>query len=139
MTPDGTVVCTLEELRATGSRGFRVGEGDWPLRGFVVLQPDGTVRAYENRCPHAGHPLDLLEHRFLTADRGHIVCASHGALFSLDSGLCVAGPCPGRALRPLPASVATDGRVRLAPQGGNGDNPRPDPVPAAPAPRGRPV
>lgn len=139
MTPDGTAVCTLEELLATGSRGFRVGGGDWPLRGFVVQQPDGSVRAYENTCPHAGHPLDLLPHRFLTADRGHIVCSSHGALFSLDSGLCVAGPCPGRSLRPLSVRVDTAGAVRLVDGDANGDNPRLDPVPTAPAPRGRPV
>ena len=128
-------VCTLAELAERGSRGFRVGEGDWPLRGFVVQLPDGSVRAYENTCPHAGHPLDLLPHRFLTADRGHIVCASHGALFSLDTGRCVAGPCAGRTLRPLPVSVSPAGTVLLAPAPPNGDNPRP--VPERPAPGGR--
>ena len=30
------VLCSLAELDETGSRGFAVGEGDWPLRGFVV-------------------------------------------------------------------------------------------------------
>jgi nitrite reductase/ring-hydroxylating ferredoxin subunit len=132
MSPE---LCTLAELAEHGSRGFRVGDGDWPLRGLAVQLPDGSVRAYENTCPHAGHPLDLLPHRFLTADRGHIVCASHGALFSLDTGLCVAGPCPGRMLRPLPVAVSSDGVVRLVLTDANGDNPRPDPVRAAPAPR----
>jgi nitrite reductase/ring-hydroxylating ferredoxin subunit len=136
---DGTPVCTLVELDEHGSRGFRVGEGDWPLRGFVVRSPDGGVRAYENTCPHAGHPLDLLPHRFLTADRHYIVCASHGALFTLEDGLCIAGPCPGRRLRPLPVSVSSDGAVRLALPGANGDNPRPAPAHPAPVPRGRSV
>jgi nitrite reductase/ring-hydroxylating ferredoxin subunit len=113
-----------------------VGDGDWPLRGLAVQLPDGSVRAYENTCPHAGHPLDLLPHRFLTADRSHIICASHGALFSLDTGLCVAGPCPGRMLRPLPVTVSSDGVLRLVLTDANGDNPRPDPARAAPAPRG---
>jgi nitrite reductase/ring-hydroxylating ferredoxin subunit len=130
-----SALCTLAELAECGSRGFRVGDGDWPLRGLAVQLPDGSVRAYENTCPHAGHPLDLLPHRFLTADRGHIVCASHGALFSLDTGLCVAGPCPGRTLRPLPVAVSSDGVVRLVLPDANGDNPRPDPARAAPAPR----
>ena len=126
-------LCTLEELAEHGSRGFRVGEGDWPLRGFVVALADGGLRAYENTCPHAGHPLDLLPHRFLTADRGHIVCASHGALFDLDSGLCVAGPCPGRSLRPIAVTVTPAGEVRLAPPAAKGDNPRPATAPPAPA------
>jgi nitrite reductase/ring-hydroxylating ferredoxin subunit len=29
----------------------------------------------------------------------------HGALFEIDSGLCVSGPCAGKALRPLPVRV----------------------------------
>lgn len=132
MSVDGAAVCTLEELAATGSRGFSVGEGEWPLRGFVVALSDGGVRAYVNTCPHAGHPLDLLPHRFLTADRSLIVCSSHGALFEPADGRCVAGPCTGRALRALPVAIGPDGLVRLVDGGVNGDNPRPAPVQSAP-------
>jgi nitrite reductase/ring-hydroxylating ferredoxin subunit len=129
---DAAAVCTLEELAATGSRGFSVGEGEWPLRGFVVALSDGGIRAYVNTCPHAGHPLDLLPHRFLTADRSLIVCSSHGALFEPADGRCVAGPCTGRALRPLSVAIGPDGLVRLVEGGLNGDNPRPAPVQSAP-------
>ena len=34
-----------------------MGEGDWPLRGFVVRRGE-LVRAYVNHCPHAGFPLN---------------------------------------------------------------------------------
>jgi nitrite reductase/ring-hydroxylating ferredoxin subunit len=129
---DGAAVCTLEELAATGSRGFSVGEGEWPLRGFLVALSDGGIRADVNTCPHAGHPLDLLPHRFLTADRSLIVCSSHGALFEPADGRCVAGPCTGRALRPLSVAIGPDGLVRLVEGGLNGDNPRPAPVQSAP-------
>jgi nitrite reductase/ring-hydroxylating ferredoxin subunit len=129
---DGAAVCTLGELTATGSFGFSVGEGEWPLRGFVVALSDGGIRAYVNTCPHAGHPLDLLPHRFLTADRSLIVCSSHGALFEPADGRCVAGPCTGRALRPLSVAIGPDGLVRLVEGGLNGDNPRPAPVQSAP-------
>ncbi|NBP07650.1 MAG: hypothetical protein EBU76_04090, partial [Gammaproteobacteria bacterium] len=74
----------------------------------VVAVPTGGVRAYENTCPHAGHPLELLPHRFLTADRKFIQCSSHGALFDPVSGSCVAGPCPGRKLRPLAVALQGD-------------------------------
>lgn len=110
----GRVLCRLDELAGQGgSCGFTLGEGDWPLRGFVVAVRPGVVRAYVNRCPHAGHPLNLRPHRFLTPDAALIICASHGALFEREGGLCVAGPCAGRALTPLPVELL-DGYVLLA-------------------------
>jgi nitrite reductase/ring-hydroxylating ferredoxin subunit len=99
------VVCRLSELEG-GARGFTLGSGDWPLRGFVVRVGD-TVRGYLNRCPHAGHPLDLLPQRFLTADGTLILCSSHGALFEKATGYCVAGPCAGRALTPIGLQVSS--------------------------------
>jgi nitrite reductase/ring-hydroxylating ferredoxin subunit len=98
------VLCSLAELEATGSRGFSIGEGDWPLRGFIVKSTKG-VAAYVNTCPHAGHPLNLRPDRFLTSDRSLILCASHGAVFTRDEGLCIAGPCPGQSLTPVPIEM----------------------------------
>jgi nitrite reductase/ring-hydroxylating ferredoxin subunit len=98
------VLCSLSELDETGSRGFAVGEGDWPLHGFIVRTANG-VAAYVNTCPHAGHPLNFRPNRFLTSDRNLILCASHGALFARDDGLCIAGPCPGQRLRQVPVEV----------------------------------
>jgi nitrite reductase/ring-hydroxylating ferredoxin subunit len=91
------VVCRLTELDPQGARAFTIGAGDWPLRGFVVRVGD-AVHGYVNRCPHAGHPLNLLPDRFLTPDGALILCSSHGALFEKSTGRCVAGPCPGRSL-----------------------------------------
>jgi hypothetical protein len=74
----GTGVCAVHDLEATGSLGWRIGEGEWPRRGFVVTVPRRGVRVCENTRPHAGHPLDLRPHRSLTAERDFIVRASHG-------------------------------------------------------------
>ena len=126
----GPLLCTLAELAVTGSRGFAVGAGDWPLRGFVVRLADGGVRAWVNSCPHAGHALDLSPHRFLNAAATLIQCASHGALFNPDTGVCVAGPCPGRRLRPLPIVLQGDD-VRLASDPVDVDNAPPPHRPAA--------
>ena len=30
------VICRLADIDAHGARGFTIGTGDWPLRGFVV-------------------------------------------------------------------------------------------------------
>jgi nitrite reductase/ring-hydroxylating ferredoxin subunit len=106
------VLCALADLDATGARGFTAGEGDWPLRGFIVKTMNG-VAAYVNYCPHAGHPLDLRPGKFLTPDQNLILCSSHGALFARDNGLCIAGPCPGQSLTPVPVEVL-NGYVLLA-------------------------
>lgn len=106
------VLCALDELDDPGTRAFRVGRGDWPLSGLVVRR-GAEVHAYVNRCPHAGHPLNLRPHEFLTADGSLLLCHSHGALFEIATGLCVAGPCPGARLRRVPVEVAA-GYVLLA-------------------------
>ena len=98
------VVCRLSELDGGGARGFTIGGAAWPLRGLVVRVGD-RVYGYLNRCPHAGHPLDLRPQQFLTCDGTLILCSSHGALFEKASGYCVAGPCAGRSLSPVPLQV----------------------------------
>ncbi len=94
----------LDELDDPGCREFEIGDGDWPFRGFVVRQGD-AVYAYENYCMHVGHPLNFKPDSFLTRDQSKIICASHGAIYEIDSGLCVAGPCPGKSLRPVSVDV----------------------------------
>jgi len=106
------VICRVGDLEYAGSRGFTLGTGAWPLRGFVVRVRD-EVRAYVNRCPHAGHPLNLRPHQFLTPDGGLILCMSHGAVFEKLTGYCVAGPCAGHGLRSVPLKVEA-GFVMLA-------------------------
>jgi nitrite reductase/ring-hydroxylating ferredoxin subunit len=106
------VVCRLADLEPGATRAFTLGAGDWPLRGFLV-RVGNEVRGYVNRCPHAGHPLDLLPGRFLTPDGTLIVCASHGALFEKSTGYCVAGPCAGKRLRSVAVEVRS-GYVLLA-------------------------
>jgi nitrite reductase/ring-hydroxylating ferredoxin subunit len=106
------VICRLSDLADPGSRGFTVGRGDWPLRGFVV-RTDENVWGFVNRCPHAGHPLNLQPHRFLTPGRELILCSSHGALFDRQTGFCIAGPCSGHSLTSVPLKVVS-GYVMLA-------------------------
>jgi nitrite reductase/ring-hydroxylating ferredoxin subunit len=97
-------ICDLSEIADPGSRAFAIGSGDWPLRGFLVRKGD-DVFAYVNRCPHAGHPLNWQPDDFLTQEKTLIMCRSHGALFELTTGRCVAGPCGGKSLPALRARV----------------------------------
>lgn len=100
-------ICRLDELADPGSREFSVGEGDWPFTGFLVRR-GGRVFAYRNYCMHVGHPLNWKPDEFLTRDRRHIICASHGAMYEIDSGACVAGPCAGRQLHALEVTIRED-------------------------------
>jgi nitrite reductase/ring-hydroxylating ferredoxin subunit len=108
-TPAELVVCRFDELEDPGSREFRIGEGDWPFRGFVVRKGD-RVYAYQNYCLHAGHPLNWQPDRFLTEDGTQIICASHGAIYEIENGVCSSGPCPGKQLRPVTVTIK-DGLV----------------------------
>jgi nitrite reductase/ring-hydroxylating ferredoxin subunit len=106
------VICTLDEIGDPGSRGFSLRRGDQVTQAFVV-QRDGEVYAYHNRCPHTGAPLDWVEHRFLDLEQAYIQCATHDARFEIDSGVCITGPCPGASLQPIAIEVV-GGQVRIA-------------------------
>jgi nitrite reductase/ring-hydroxylating ferredoxin subunit len=70
------------------------------------------VRAYVNRCPHAGTELDWNPGRFLDETGLYFQCSTHGALFEPSTGYCVAGPCRGASLEPLGVGER-DGQVML--------------------------
>jgi len=97
-------VGALAEIDDPGCREFSIGDGDWPFRGFAVRQGD-EVFAYQNFCAHAGHPLNWKPDSFLTKDNAAIICASHGAMYDIHSGKCIAGPAGGRELRSVEVNV----------------------------------
>jgi nitrite reductase/ring-hydroxylating ferredoxin subunit len=98
------VVCRFEELGDHEAMGFRLGGAAGGHDGFVVRVGE-SVFAYRNICPHAGNPLHWKPHAFLSKKRDLILCSVHGATFDIETGRCVGGPCPGRALTPLRAAV----------------------------------
>jgi nitrite reductase/ring-hydroxylating ferredoxin subunit len=108
---DVCALADLAELGDPGARPFEVGSGDWPFRGLLVRR-GGEVHAYENSCPHRGHPLNLADDDVLVpVTGGHALrCASHGALFVPETGVCFAGPGAGHGLRRLACRVV-EGRV----------------------------
>ncbi len=105
------VLCSLDELGDPASRGFSVRWGENRLEMFVVRRGD-DVFGYRNNCPHTGAPLDWSPDDFLDADGIFIQCAMHGALFSVENGYCVLGPCAGQSLSRVPLTLR-DGFVSL--------------------------
>lgn len=109
--PAGTQLCHLDELPDTGAKGFLFGGDVNRFDMFVVRQGD-RLYAYVNDCPHAHTPLDYMPDRFFNLEKSHLLCGTHGALFRIQDGHCVAGPCKGRRLTPIPVHVA-EGMVRI--------------------------
>ncbi len=110
--PPGLALCSVAELDTGGVRGVELEHGGRLFDIVVVATPQGP-RAYVNSCPHQGTPLEIFPHRFLTRDGQRLLCATHGAEFTLDGGMCVRGPCRGQALAALAVAVE-DGMITSA-------------------------
>ncbi len=100
-------LCSLADLPEGSSRGFSVQTGD-ACEDIFLIHKNGRVSAYLNSCPHTGGPLDWVPDRFLNLDGDLIQCATHDALFRIEDGVCVAGPCTGRSLTPLRVKKCND-------------------------------
>ena len=100
MIEDAIYLGPAKEIKDPGSRGYQVFSKDQGHDVFVVRQ-QGVFKAYANQCPHTGAPMEWLPHHFLDYDLLLIQCATHGALFRVDNGLCLRGPCLGQKLKPL--------------------------------------
>ncbi len=109
MSKAEVLVGPLVDIDDPGCREFQIGDGDWPFLGFVVRKGD-KVYAYHNYCVHVGHQLNWMPNGFLTRDHTSIICASHGAQYEIDTGLCFRGPCLGKSLRKVEVEVR-DGLV----------------------------
>jgi nitrite reductase/ring-hydroxylating ferredoxin subunit len=106
-------LCAVSEVPENGSNGFIIETDKGRFGAMVIRQakdPDDVFFVYVNSCPHIGSPLDLQPGRFLNQDGTHIICTTHGALFRIDDGYCVSGPCAGANLMALDA-MQRDGDI----------------------------
>ena len=104
-------LCHLDEIPDGCSRGFEF-DGEGRDTVFVVRRGE-QVQAWLDACPHHGTPLPWRKDAYLSASGEHIVCAAHGALFELDSGICTLGPCLGDALTPIAVQIDIAGHLCL--------------------------
>lgn len=96
-------VCQLTDLPEGSSKGFEIGD-----KAFFLVRKNNQVQAYINSCPHVGIPLEWEKDQFLNFNASLIQCATHGALFLIDSGECISGPCAGQALTKIDVQVVGD-------------------------------
>lgn len=111
-TPAGVTLGPLDLIGDGRARNFVVQMRAGRFHGFVVRR-GAAVFGWVDRCPHAGLPLAQVLDDYLTPDGGLIACSWHAALFEVDSGACVGGPCMGARLTPWPVAVR-DGDIVTA-------------------------
>jgi len=102
-------LCKIDEISDPGSKSFEIKQGR-KLVSLFVVHKDGNYNAYLNSCPHTGANLDWQEDQFLDMDNVFIQCSTHDALFEIDSGACIAGPCIGDKLQTVEL-VIEDGQI----------------------------
>ena len=105
-------LCHISELPDGGARGF-----DPQRRGqdsLLLVRQGAHVHAWLDACPHHGTPMAWRKDEYLNAARDRIVCAAHGALFEIDTGLCTLGPCLGEHLQAVGIITRADGEIHIA-------------------------
>lgn len=104
-------LCALTDIEDGRSRGFDpLNEGRDTM--FIVRRGN-EVFGYRNACPHVDFGrMGWKKDEYLNGARSMIMCAAHGALFRVEDGICVSGPCLGAALTPVPLDVR-EGQVWL--------------------------
>ncbi len=111
-TPAGVNLGPLDLIADGAARNYVLQIGANRFHGFVVRRGEAAF-GYVDRCPHAGLPLAQALDQYLTPDGGMIACSWHGAVFSIEDGACLGGPCAGARLTPWPVRV-DDGRLLTA-------------------------
>ncbi len=113
--PSGALpLCPSAELEESGkAHVFDVLLWHRPAHAFA-LRFEGRVVAYLNRCAHVPTEMDWQPGEFLDSERRFIVCTMHGAVYEPATGHCIAGPCPGARLMPVPV-VENGGQVYWMP------------------------
>jgi nitrite reductase/ring-hydroxylating ferredoxin subunit len=105
-------LCAVDDIPDDGSAAF-VAEIDDRKIAVMAIRKNGNVFVYENECPHVGAPLDFRPGEFLTDDGENIICSTHAALFRIEDGECIDGPCFGDRLTQINVEVR-DGSVYIA-------------------------
>ena len=93
-------LCAQADLIENEGRSFRSPAGE-----VILVLRDGQVHAWQNICPHLGINLEFNPDEFMDSEGYYLICSNHGALFRVEDGHCVSGPCQGESLLPVPISI----------------------------------
>lgn len=97
-------ICAPADCPEGQALEFELDLGQGPEPCFL-LHWQGRWLAYRNQCPHQGLTLNWQPGHFLSADGAWLECINHGALFQIEDGHCIYGPCRGQRLSALALEV----------------------------------
>ena len=97
-------LCNLSDIEDGNSAAFTV-ILDGKSKMVLAVRRDNEVFVYLNSCPHTGAPLDIHAGKFLDKEKKHILCSTHGALFQIEDGYCIFGPCRSSYLEAVPIII----------------------------------
>jgi nitrite reductase/ring-hydroxylating ferredoxin subunit len=100
----------LDDIADGAAKEYRV-EHDGAVHSFFVVRRDCNLFAYANTCPHYRTPLNIWPDRLLSRPGTEIMCYTHGALFEIETGRCVRGPCFGDYLTPVSVVLEDDALI----------------------------
>lgn len=101
------LVARVGELEHGSSKKFLLRCGKNAVEAMLINY-DGGLYAYLNRCRHIALSLDWVDNRFFTEDCRFLICANHGAIYKPQTGECLWGPCVGASLQSVPLEVEGD-------------------------------
>ena len=100
MITDLTIAICQSEVLLNGGKGVRFPvTADGEDATAFVIRYAGVVHGYLNRCAHIPMELDWMPGEFFEPGGSYLMCSTHGALYSPDTGACAGGPCRGTGLR----------------------------------------
>lgn len=94
------ILCHSDDIAEGKSKGFQIGE-----TFLFAVKKNNQIFIYENSCPHLGIQLEWQADEFLDIDASMIQCSSHGALFKIEDGECLLGPCQGQSLTAIDFTI----------------------------------
>ena len=89
-------LCPLADIPDNDARGFRS-----PIGEVIVVRQGLAVFGY----PHIGIGLNFQTDVFMDLTQRYLLCANHGALFRIEDGFCLRGPCHGQSLKQAPLLI----------------------------------
>lgn len=93
-------LCDVDHISDNHSKGFNING-----LSILAVKKYGKIHIYLNSCPHLGIQMEMIPDQFLDATHSLIMCSMHGALFTIDEGLCISGPCFDQKLKSIPFTI----------------------------------
>ena len=108
-------ICHQQDIKELETKEFTLADVFSPHepQTVILVRYEDQLYCYHNRCPHLGVPLNWMPDDFLSIEKTHIQCATHGALFNPTDGVCISGPCNGDQLTPLGIECDGDNKIWL--------------------------